>query len=187
MSAQEISPRRPLDGAPTFNLQHRLQRLLWSAAWFVLASWTPTPLHHWRIALLRLFGAKVDWNAKLYSSVKVWYPPNLTMAAHSCLGPGVNCYCMAPISLGTHALVSQGAYLCGGTHDIDDPNFPLVTGPISIEADAWVAANSFVGPGVHVGRGAVLGACSVTFKDLAEETVYVGAPARPVRKRRMAQ
>jgi len=90
---------------------------------------------------------------------------------------------MAPISLGSYALVSQGAYLCAGTHDVDDPNFQLVTKPILIGNNAWVAAEAFVGPGVTIGNGAVLGARAVTFKNLDDGVIYVGNPARSVRKR----
>jgi putative colanic acid biosynthesis acetyltransferase WcaF len=79
--------------------------------------------------------------------------------------------------------VSQGAHLCTGSHDIVDPNFPLVTKPIIIEAYAWIAAEAFVGPGVTVGEGAVLGARGVTFRDLSPWTVYVGNPAKPVHQR----
>jgi putative colanic acid biosynthesis acetyltransferase WcaF len=90
---------------------------------------------------------------------------------------------MAPILLEAHAIVSQGAHLCAGSHDIEDPNFPLVVRPITIGEYAWVAAEAFVGPGVHVGAGAVLGARAVTFKDLEARHVYIGNPAQSVRRR----
>jgi putative colanic acid biosynthesis acetyltransferase WcaF len=59
----------------------------------------------------------------------------------------------------------------------------LIARPIKIEANAWIAAEAFVGPGVTVGEGAVLGARAVTFRDLASWTVYVGNPAREIRRR----
>jgi putative colanic acid biosynthesis acetyltransferase WcaF len=152
--------------------------------WFVFASWTPPFMRAWRRFLLRLFGAKIDGTAIVYGSVKVWYPPNLEMAEHSCLGPRVNSYCMAKVRLEAHAVVSQGAHLCTGTHDIDNPYFQLTTKPITVEARAWVAAEAFVGPGVTVGEGAVLGARGVAFRDLEPWSVYAGNPARMIRKRK---
>jgi putative colanic acid biosynthesis acetyltransferase WcaF len=131
-----------------------------------------------------VFGANIANTAHIYGSARIWYPPNLEMAKHSCLGRRVNCYCMAKITMCAYALASQGAHLCAGTHDIDDPDFQLQAEPISIGSRAWIAADAFVGPWVVVGEGAVLGARGVAFKDLEPWTVYVGNPVRPIRKRR---
>jgi len=151
--------------------------------WSTLGRTTPVPLNAWRVFLLRCFGASISRGAKIYPTADIWYPANLKMHDFACLGPGVRCYCMAEIELGAYAIASQGAHLCGGTHDIDDPHFQLMTKPIVIGAYAWVAADAFVGPGVTVGEGAVLGARAVTVKDLEPWTVYAGNPARKIRQR----
>jgi putative colanic acid biosynthesis acetyltransferase WcaF len=184
MSLLDAKLSNPREGGPSFSVKHRLTRLAWAVVWNGLGSWTPVPLHGWRRFLLRLFGAGLHGTAKVYPGVRVWYPANLSMAQHACLASGVNCYCMDRIEIGAYALVSQGAHLCGGTHDIDDPHFQLKTKPISIGDNAWVAAEAFVGPGVKVGEGAVLGARAVAFRDLQPFTVYAGNPARPLRQRK---
>lgn len=173
-------------GGATYPLSHRLERLAWAVVWGLLGSWTPAPLRRWRLFLVRLFGGRIAPTANIYGGVRVWLPRNLTMEDNACLGPGVDCYCMDQTTLGAGALVSQDAFLCGGTHDVDDPRFPLRTGPIVIGAGAWVAARAMVGPGVTVGEGAVLGGGSVTFRDLEPWTVYTGNPAQPLRRRRRA-
>jgi len=66
--------------------------------------------------------------------------------------------------------------LCTGTHDLGDPALPLVTAKITIGTDAFVWARAFVMPGVHVGDGAVVGACSVVTRDLPSWTVSSGKP-----------
>jgi putative colanic acid biosynthesis acetyltransferase WcaF len=90
---------------------------------------------------------------------------------------------MDRITLSAHALVSQRAFLCAGTHDISDPEFALTTAPITIGPEAWIAAEAFVAPGVTVGEGAVLGARAVAFRDLEAWTVYAGNPAKPIKRR----
>lgn len=183
----DAAAARSQTGGPSFDLRHRLLRAAWTVCWGALASWTPPPLHGWRRMLLRLFGARIAPTAHVYGSARIWYPPNLEMAAHACLGPRVNCYCMAPISLGPYALASQGAHLCAGTHDVDDPNFQLMVKPIRIGASAWIAAEAFVGPGVTVGDGAVLGARGVLFRDLPAGQIAAGNPARILRARRTTE
>lgn len=170
-------------GAASFPLRHRLLRLVWGISWALLASWTPPPLHKWRIFLVNLFGGHVDPSCSIYSSVRIWYPPNLTMARSSTLGPNVECYTMGPIQLGEFAVVSQRAFLCTGTHNIHHMNFQINARPIHIGKNAWIAAEAFVGPGVHVGEGAVLAARGTAFRDLAPWTVYMGNPATPIKLR----
>lgn len=183
MSPLDAKDSNPLEGGPSFSFGHRLFRATWSAIWLIFASWTPPPLHRWRAFLLRIFGADIHPTARVYGSARVWYPPNLKMDAHAVMGPRVNCYCMDLVSLGEKVVVSQGAHLCGGTHDIRDSHFQLVTRPISLERGAWVAAEAFVGPGVVVGEFAVIGARAVVLRDADPYGVYVGNPAQLVKQR----
>jgi putative colanic acid biosynthesis acetyltransferase WcaF len=183
MSLLDAKQSRPLEGGPSFSLAHRVLRAIWSVVWLLLASWTPPPLHRWRGWLLRCFGANVHSNARVYGTARIWYPPNLTMHAHAVLGPGANCYCMDRITIGQKAVISQGVQLCGGTHDISDPDFHLVARPIDIGARAWIAAEAFIGPGVTVGEGAVIGARTVLFRDAEPFGVYAGNPAVLIKPR----
>jgi putative colanic acid biosynthesis acetyltransferase WcaF len=171
------------DGGPCFPLSHRVYRAVWTMVWLLFAAWTPPPLRRWRVMLLNLFGAELDPSCHVYGSTRVWYPRNLKMARLASLGPRVDCYCIDKITLGEKALVSQGATLCTGSHDITDPHFQLYARPITLEAHAWVASEAFVGPGVTLGEGAVLGARGVAFKDLDPWTVYAGNPCRALKAR----
>lgn len=170
-------------GKSCFSVKHRMLRAAWGMTWALLASWTPPPCNRWRLFLLRAFGAKVHPTARVYGSASIWYPPNLQLDAYSVLGPGAVVYCMDRIHIGHHAIISQRAHLCGGTHDISRPDFQLRTRPIEIGPSAWICAEAFVGPGVRVGEGAVLAARGTAFTELAEWTVYRGNPAAAVRGR----
>ena len=171
-------------GGAYFSLKHRIFRAVWNIVWLLLASWTPPPLHPWRRFLLRLFGAKIGKHTRIYGSARIWYPPNLEMGDYSVLGWKVNCYSQGKVILEDYANVAQYVHLVTGSHDIDDPSFQLFTKPIRVCRHAWLASDCFVGPGVTVGEGAVLGGRGVAFKDLEPWTVYVGNPAKPIRKRK---
>jgi putative colanic acid biosynthesis acetyltransferase WcaF len=107
------------------------------------------------------------------------------MGKNSCLANDVDCYCVAPVKLGTHATVSQYAFLCTASHDYEDPDLRLTAKPIEIGDYAWIAARAFVGPGVKIGEGAVVGATASVYRDVPEWTVVGGNPARVIKKRVM--
>lgn len=155
-------------------------RLLWALATplFVLS---PRPLWSWRRALLRFFGAQVGPGVHIYPSARITLPWNLNLGEQSAVGERAILYALGPIEIGPRATISQGAHLCAGTHDIQDPTRPLLKPPIKIGADAWVAADAFIGPGVTVGEGAIVGARAVAVKDVTAYTTVVGNPAKPIK------
>lgn len=70
-----------------------------------------------------------------------------------------------------------------GSHDISDRNFRLITKPIKIDNGCWIGTSSTILPGIHIGEGAVIGACSLVTKDVAAWTVVGGNPAKFIKKR----
>lgn len=105
------------------------------------------------------------------------------MGDYSMLADNVRCYNVNLIVLHEHALVSQGAYLCCASHNIDESSFALISKPITLGPSCWIASEAFVGPGVNIGEGAVLGARGVAFRDLQPWTINVGNPAVEMRMR----
>ena len=160
---------------------NQVLRFLWRLVWLVAYRPSPKAFHGWRRFLLRLFGAKISRRAYPYPSVKVWVPWNLEMGDMSCLGPDVNCYCVDKVVLCAGATVSQYSFLCTASHDYRLPNRPMTTAPITIGQRAWVAADAFIGPGVRIGEGAIVGARASVFRDVAPWTVVGGNPARVIR------
>jgi putative colanic acid biosynthesis acetyltransferase WcaF len=188
-AAEHISAETAADPylRPAFSLRDRLRRLNWNICWAVLYRTSPRPLHSWRSFLLRLFGAKMGPNCHFYPKSKVWAPWNLICADQVTAGDGVEIYNPAPVTLGSHAILSQEAYVCAATHDYDDPAFPLIAYAMNIGAYAWVCARASVAPGVNIGEGAVLGLGSVATRSLDAWTVYAGVPAVKVKERRQFQ
>ena len=168
---------------PAFSFADRTRRLLWSVCYVVLYRTSPRPMHAWRSSLLRLFGAKLGPNCHFYPRGRVWAPWNLTCDEAVCLGDEAEIYNPAPVYLGSHAIISQQAYLCGATHDYNDPDFPLVSFPSRLGAYSWICARAVVMPGVNLGDGAVLGLGSIATRNLEPWSVYVGVPARKVKTR----
>ncbi len=170
--------------APYLRPSSRLCRLLWTVCWVLFYRFSPRPFHAWRSMLLRAFGAKMGSNCHFYPKSKVWAPWNLLCEDQVTLGDEAEIYNPAPMRFGSHAIVSQGAYLCGATHDFNDPGLWLCAYPMTFGPYCWVCARASVEAGVNVGEGAVLGLGSVATQNLEPWCVYAGSPAIKVKDRK---
>jgi putative colanic acid biosynthesis acetyltransferase WcaF len=150
---------------------------VWALVYFTLFRTSPRPAHKFRVMVLKIFGANVHWTAHPYPTSRIWLPRNLIMRAHSCLGDNADCYNVGQVELQERSVISQGAFLCGATHDFNDEAFPLIAKPITIEKKAWIAARAYVGPGTVVHEGAVVGANACVYKNVPPWTVVGGNPA----------
>lgn len=167
-----------------YTTKEKIGRVLWNYCGQVFFRFT---FHNWyglRNALLRVFGAKVGSPVRIRASALIEQPWNLSIGDNSSIGDRAIVYCLGPVTIGKHVSVSQGAHLCAGTHDYRQADMPLLRPPIVIEDSAWIAADAFVGPGVTVGEGAILGARAVAMKNLEAWMIYSGNPAQRVRERK---
>jgi len=105
------------------------------------------------------------------------------MHDRSALGERANAYSLGKVELKARSTVAQEVYLCSATHKFDSANLPLVTGKITLEEDAFLGARAFVMPGITIGKGTVIGACSVVTKNVPDWTIAAGNPCRPIGRR----
>ncbi|WP_372757571.1 putative colanic acid biosynthesis acetyltransferase [Mariniflexile sp.] len=168
----------------TLSRKNQFVRFLWTITWFLFARPLPRSIgRSWKLFLLRSFGAKVHKTAHVYSSVRIYAPWNLEMHAYSCLAPDVDCYNVDKVIIGEHTTVSQKTYLCTASHDITKSNYPLITAPIIIANQVWVGASAFIGFGVTIKQGAVVGATASVYKDVESWTIVGGNPAKFIKTR----
>ncbi len=162
---------------------NKLGRIFWGMTWILLFRPSPRICHAWRRFLLRIFGAKIGLCVKIDPSVRIWVPWNLEMEQEATLGHHVDCYNVAKIKIGSHATVSQYAFLCTATHDPSDPHMKLLSSPIVLEDQSWVCAGAFVAPGVTIGTGALAGAKAVVTRSVQPWEIVAGNPARFIKQR----
>ena len=168
----------------SFGFKNKTKRVLWNVtSLFLFRPFASRFFKKWRILVLKCFGAKLAWSSHVYASTKIWAPWNLEMGANTCLGPKVDCYNQGIISIGSNTVISQKTYLCASSHDFKKKEFPLVLKPITIGTGVWVAAETFIGPGVTICKGAVVGARAAVFKDVDSWTIVGGNPAKFIKKR----
>jgi putative colanic acid biosynthesis acetyltransferase WcaF len=137
--------------------------LAWQAAWFAVQQlvfvkwWFPARL---RPPVLRAFGATVGRGVLIRHGVRVHWPWKLTIGDDSWIGEDAWLLNLEPITIGSDGCISQGAFLCTGSHNRRSPTFEFDNGPITIESGAWFAAQATVLRGTTVRKGAIVGATS---------------------------
>ncbi|MDH6058103.1 WcaF family extracellular polysaccharide biosynthesis acetyltransferase [Umezakia ovalisporum] len=162
------------------------KQLLWYFVGSPLVATSWLPISSVKVKILRIFGATIGQGVRIKTGVRVKFPWRLTVGDYVWIGEDAWIDNLAHVTIESHACISQGVYLCTGNHDWNDLNFALKIAPIYIEQSSWIAAKSVIGPGVRVGRGAVLTLGGVAVKSLASMTVYAGNPAQPIKERKLS-
>lgn len=161
------------------SLKNKLGRAIWNVIYVLIIRPLPSKgFNNWYVFVLRLFGAKIGKNCTVKNTVRIWAPWNLIMENNSLIDS--NCYCYNPglIHIMTESIVSFNVSLITASHNISSRNHELIIKPIIIGKYVWVASESYLGPGVNVGDGAVIAARAVVVKDVQPWTVVGGNPAK---------
>ena len=162
----------------------KLYLLCWRIMSVLFFRFTPARLNGIRIACLRMFGANVAGSAVIHPTCRIYSPRTLRVGERSCIADRVDCYNVAPIEIGNDVTVSQDAFLCTASHDLDSADRRVITEPICIKDGAWVFARAIVLPGVTLERGAVAAAGAVVTMNVPESAIVGGNPAKLIRNRR---
>jgi len=147
--------------------------LLWQGAWFAVqnlvfsAWWCPSSL---RVRLLRTFGASVGQGVKVRHGVKIHWPWKLTLGDNVWIGVEAWILNLEPVIVGSDCCISQGAFICTGSHSFDSPTFEFDNAPIVIGDGTWIGARATVLRGVNVGDSCLVGAGALVVKDLPAGT-----------------
>jgi putative colanic acid biosynthesis acetyltransferase WcaF len=172
--------------ARKYSTAEQLRRVAWSLGrWLVRLS--PRPCFAWRRVLLRVFGARIGAHVNIYPTAYLYMPWNVDIGDWSALGEDVLVYSLGKVRIGSSVTLSYRSHVCAGTHDLNDPALPLLKPPVHIEDGVWVGTEAFIGPGVTVGYGAIVGARAVVVKNVAPFDIVAGNPARTIGRRELRE
>lgn len=170
----------------TMPFKAKLKNLFWTIINSTLFRFTP-PMFRifkiYRIFLIRIFGAKVKWNCYLHPKAKIEYPWNLTMGDFSSIGENSWIYALDKITIGEKCCIGKGVKLITGSHDITKSSFDLITHPITINDCTWIATDATILPNVKIGEFCVIAANSTVTKDVKNNAVVGGNPAKYIKDR----
>ena len=179
------STRAGLPGGDDKGGQGFLIRALWSLVNAIVFLNPVLPAYAFKARVLRAFGARIGEGVIIKPGVNVKYPWFLEIGEYSWIGERVWLDCLSPLTIGKHCVISQGAYLCCGMHDWEDPGMGSVIAPIVVEDGAWIASHARIAGNVTVGQEAMVALGAVVFSDCEPRGTYRGNPAQRVGRRRI--
>lgn len=103
------------------------------------------------------------------------------------IGPNANLYLRAELHIGSGTIIGPNLTVHTANHQYEGHAVPYddiyIGKNVIIEENVWIGANVTILPGIKIGRGAIIGACSVITKDIPEFAIVAGNPAKIVKFR----
>ena len=162
----------------------------------------------WYIRLLAPLYQHRDWSSKIYWSVRMDTPPyrrfwlgrksviesyccinnavgDVTIGEHTRIG--IHCTVIGPVCIGNNVNLAQGITVTALNHNFEDTTRRIdeqgiSTKPVVISDDVWIGANAVILPGVTIGRHVVVAAGAVVTKDVPDNCVVGGVPAKVIKQ-----
>lgn len=138
--------------------------------------------HELRDLFSQLIGKDVDEDFGLFPPFTTDCGKNITLGKGVFINSGCRFQDQGGITIDDGALIGHNVVIATLNHDLDpDKRGSLIPAPVKIGSRVWIGAGAIILPGVTIGDNSVIGAGSVVTKDIPDNAVAVGSPARVVK------
>ena len=143
----------------------------------------PRQLSHIKNYMLKIAGLQLESSAFFIDrGFRCVQPENIWIEKYVSLGHDNHLWAFSPVKIGRYTQTAKDLLIIAGSHDVDTfqslPNQEVIIGP-----GCWIGARVTILGGVKIGKGCVIGACSLVRSDIPDWSIAVGIPARVIRKR----
>jgi maltose O-acetyltransferase len=143
------------------------------------------PFHAPRLWLLGMLLGKMGRAPSVLMGVEVRDPANIALGDHVVINRAVLLDGRGgKLTIGNNVDIAQEVAIWTLGHDAHDDHHKGVGAPVTIEDYVWIGHRAIILPGVHIGRGAVVGAGAVVTKDVPAMAIVGGVPAKAIGQRR---
>lgn len=138
------------------------------------------PSHHFRRFFYRMFGIKIGKGSTIHMGLKLYNPFNIEIGEDSIVGEDAILDGRDKLIIGNHVDIASEVMIYNAEHNVRDPNFETTKASVKIEDYVFIGPRAIILPGVHIKKGAVVGAGAVVTKDVSENTIVGGVPAKQI-------
>ena len=156
----------------------------------IFASWLPISQRSKFAKILRYFFAKkiCSLGKNVNIERRAYFTPALKIGDNS--GIGINSEIYGPVSIGENVMMGPEVIIYTSGHNFSNCEIPIIkqgateTKEVIIDDDCWIGRRVIIMPGVHIGRGCVVGAGAIVTKDIPSFSVVGGVPAKIIKYRK---
>lgn len=141
------------------------------------------PSHHFRRFFYRRFGVKIGKGSAIHMHLKLYNPFNIQIGEDSIIGEDAVLDGRDKLIIGNHVDIASEVMIYNSEHDVRDPSFKAINAPVVIQDYVFIGPRAIILPGVTLKKGAVVGAGAVVTKDVEENTIVGGVPAKQIGER----
>lgn len=141
---------------------------------------------NFRAYKLTLKGAQISDFSEIGKVIVTGKKKKLNIGHHTFIG-SVEIALHEKVDIGNYVCINDGVLILSGSHDVLDPKWNHIKAEIRIEDYVWIGTQAMILPGVHIGRGAVIGARAVVSKSVKPGEIVIGNPAKVLSKKRDIQ
>lgn len=141
---------------------------------------TPDQVH----ALMeRLIGKKIDKSFAMFPPFYTDSGKNISIGKNVFINAGCKFQDQGGITIGDGALIGHNVVLATLNHDlVPEKRANMQPGAIVIGKNVWIGANATILPGVTIRDGAIIAAGAVVTKNVQENTIVGGVPAKVIKR-----
>ena len=141
------------------------------------------PSHHVRRFFYRISGMKIGKGSTIHMGARFYNSANIQIGEDSIIGEGAVLDGRGKLIIGNHVDVATDVMIYNAQHDVKDPSFRAICAPVVIEDYVFIGPRAIILPGVTIKRGAVVGANAVVTKDVEQNVIVGGVPAKQIGER----
>ncbi len=141
------------------------------------------PSNRVRLGILRLLGASIGKKTSLHRGCRLYLPPRITVGKNTIINRDVLLDGRMGLTIGENVSISEGCMVLSLEHDPNSPSFDNRGAAVTIEDYVFIGSRATILPGIHLAKGAVVGAGAVVTKDVAPFQIVAGVPAKVIGER----
>ena len=155
---------------------------------YFFVKWLPSPIgDFWRYVISLPFMKKMGGKVRIYEGVTLWYPYRIKLGTNVTLNEFVYLSGYGGLEIGNDVRIGHRTSILTSDHSFLDKGEkihkqPIVPKPTIIEDDVFIGCGCVILGGVKIGRHSVIGAGTVVTKDVPENSVVAGSPARIIKQ-----
>jgi maltose O-acetyltransferase len=141
------------------------------------------PSHTIRNIFYAISGIKMGYGSTFHMGARFFLPKNIEIGEGTIVGDHAFLDGRAKIKIGKQVDIASSVMIYNSEHDLSDPSFTATEEPVTIGNYVFIGPRSIIMPGVNIGNGAVIAGGAVVTKDVSENTIVGGVPAKIIGER----